>query len=50
MSDEDGFRIEAALQFGFETTNDDADQFKCTQEQLIAFAKACERKGALYGE
>jgi hypothetical protein len=45
MNDSDGYRMEAAEQFGFETTNDDADEYKCTQAALIAFAKACERKG-----
>lgn len=59
MTDEDGFRIEAAVQFGFEWTNDDADEYACTEAQLIAFAKAAERKGRaeaikiaedLYGE
>lgn len=41
----DGFRTEAACQFGFQTTNDDCTEYRCTQEALIAFAKACERKG-----
>lgn len=41
----DGFRTEAACQFGFETTNDDADEYKCTEAQLLNFAKSCERKG-----
>lgn len=40
-----GFRIEAALQFGFEMTNDDGDEYSCTEAQLLAFARACERKG-----
>lgn len=40
-----GFRIQAAVQFGFRWTNDDADEYACTESQLIAFAKACERKG-----
>jgi len=59
MNDADGFRLEAACQFGFETTNDDADEYKCTEAALLAFVKACERKGRaeaikiaddLYGE
>lgn len=45
MNEADGFRTEAACQFGFETTNDDADEYKCSQAALIAFAKGCERKG-----
>ncbi|MGX9443917.1 hypothetical protein ACWX0K_15245 [Nitrobacteraceae bacterium UC4446_H13] len=45
MTDEDGHRIDAAVQFGFEWTNDDADEYACTEAQLIAFAKAAERKG-----
>lgn len=49
MNDADGFRIEAALQFGFQESshNDgkDTDVYLCTEAQLIAFAKACERKG-----
>lgn len=44
MTDGDGHRIEAALQFGFEALPD-MDGFTCTPPQLIAFAKACERKG-----
>jgi len=45
MNEADGFRIEAAQQFGFQTTDDDAENYACTEAQLIAFAKACERKG-----
>lgn len=45
MNDEDGFRIEAAEQFGFTPTDPDAERYECTEAQLIAFAKACERKG-----
>jgi hypothetical protein len=45
MTDADGFRLEAAVQFGFTWTNDDADEYACSEAALIAFAKACERKG-----
>lgn len=45
MTDEDGFRIEAAEQFGFKPTDDDCEHYACTHAQIIAFAKACERKG-----
>jgi hypothetical protein len=45
MSEADGFRTEAAVQFGFTWTNDDADEYACTEAALIAFAKGCERKG-----
>jgi hypothetical protein len=45
MTDADGFRIEAAEQFGFEPTDGDMTGYVCTEAQLIAFAKACERKG-----
>ncbi len=48
MNDQDGFRLEAADQFGFAELNDfpeDAGKYLCTEAQLIAFAKACERKG-----
>lgn len=44
MTDEDGHRIDAAMQFGFEQTEDDGP-YSCTEAQLIAFAKAAERKG-----
>lgn len=44
MTDEDGHRVEAAEQFGFSQTEDDGP-YTCTEAQLIAFAKACERKG-----
>lgn len=44
MNDQDGYRIEAAMQFGFSQTEDDGP-YTCTEAQLIAFAKACERKG-----
>lgn len=44
MNEEDGFRIEAAEQFGFSQTEDDGP-YTCTEAQLIAFAKACERMG-----
>lgn len=47
MTDADGFRIEAAEQFGFDLfeTSTDQDRYTCTEAQIIAFAKACERKG-----
>ena len=45
ISEADGFRTEAAVQFGFTWTNDDADEYACTEAALIAFAKACEHKG-----
>lgn len=49
MNDADGFRLEAAEQFGFEH-NDGQDGpgqpgYFCTESELIAFAKACERAG-----
>lgn len=44
MTDEDGHRIEAAMQFGFSQAEDDGP-YSCIDAQLIAFAKACERKG-----
>jgi hypothetical protein len=40
MTDEDGFRLEAAEQFGASS-----DCYTFTEAQLIAFAKACERAG-----
>lgn len=42
---QDGFRTEAAVQFGFRWTNDDADEYACTEAALVAFAKGCERAG-----
>lgn len=49
MNDADGFRLEAAEQFGFEEIDgqDPPGQpgYFCTQAELIVFAKACERKG-----
>lgn len=45
MNEADGFRIEAALRSGFAMTNDNGDEYACTEAQLIAFAKACERAG-----
>jgi hypothetical protein len=46
MIDADGFRLEAAEQFGFvEIDTDGREGYVCTEAQLIAFAKACERKG-----
>ena len=46
MTDEDGFRIEAAEQFGFtEITGTEVTAYSCTEAELIAFAKACGRKG-----
>lgn len=45
MNDADGFRLEAAEQFGFEDTSGAVDGYLCTEAQLIAFAKACERAG-----
>lgn len=58
MTDEDGHRLEAADQCGFVQAEDDGP-YTCTEAQLIAFAKGCERKGRaeaikiaedLYGE
>lgn len=46
MTEQDGFRIEAALQFGFtEIDGTEVTTYSCTETELIAFAKACERKG-----
>lgn len=49
MNDQDGLRLEAAEQFGFEEIDgqDGPGQpgYFCTESELIAFAKACERKG-----
>lgn len=44
MTEQDGFRLEAAEQFGFSQAEDDGP-YTCTEAQLIAFAKAAERKG-----
>lgn len=47
MTEQDGFRIEAAYQFGFEDSHPGADDevYVCTEEALLTFAKACERAG-----
>lgn len=49
MNEQDGFRLEAAVQFGFQESGHnegkDDDCYLCSQAQLIAFAKACERAG-----
>jgi hypothetical protein len=49
MDDADGFRIEAAEQFGFIATDPGAGAYDgtyaCSVQQVIAFAKACERAG-----
>lgn len=44
MNEQDGYRVEAALQFGA-TPDDDCEKYTLTEVALIAFAKACERKG-----
>lgn len=44
MNDQDGYRLEAAECFGFSQAEDDGP-YTCTEAQLIAFAKAAERKG-----
>lgn len=42
----DAFRLEAAEQYGFEEIeNAHTTAYRCTEAELIAFAKACERKG-----
>lgn len=45
MTDADGHRIEAAEQFGFSPLCSTDPVYRCTEAQLIAFAKAAERKG-----
>lgn len=49
MNDQDGLRIEAAEQYGFEEIDgqDGPGQpgYFCTEAELLAFAKACERAG-----
>lgn len=50
MTDEDGLRLEAAKQFGFESLDDTPSAFSdwthfATEAQIIAFAKACEMAG-----
>jgi hypothetical protein len=45
MNDQDGHRLEAAEQFGFAHADLGEPGYFCTDAQLIAFAKACERAG-----
>jgi hypothetical protein len=46
MTDDDGFRIEAALQLGAtEIEGSEVTAYSLSEVELIAFAKACERKG-----
>jgi hypothetical protein len=49
INDADGHRIEAAEQFGFSLVagapDDAPETYVCTEAQVIAFAKACERAG-----
>jgi len=35
MTEKQGYMLEAALDVGFEMTNDDADEFRCTDAQLV---------------
>lgn len=42
VTDDDSLRLEAAEQFGFRGGD---NRYACTEAQLIAFAKACERAG-----
>lgn len=44
-TERDGFRVEAADQFGFTDFNDDCTEHRCTTATLVAFAKACEHAG-----
>ena len=39
MTDEEGLLIELALHLGFQMTNDDGDEYACTEAQLLEFAK-----------
>ncbi|NVO13850.1 MAG: hypothetical protein HXX10_07425 [Rhodoplanes sp.] len=45
ISEEDGFRIEAAEQCGFIPFDDGVTEYRCSEESLIWFAKACLRAG-----
>lgn len=38
-TEDQSFLIEAAMQLGFVTTNDEGDAFACTEDQLLEFAK-----------
>lgn len=49
MTDEEGHIIECALQLGFEMTNDDGDEYACTEAQLLKFAEHMQRKAATTG-
>lgn len=40
LTDRQGHIIAAALELGFEITNEGADEYVCTEEQLLAFAEA----------
>jgi hypothetical protein len=44
MTEQDGFRMEAALECGFEMINDDGDVFRCTQAQVIDLMVRAETK------
>lgn len=39
MTDEEGFLIELALHLDFQMTNDDGDEFACSQDQLLEYAR-----------
>jgi hypothetical protein len=38
ITEPQGFMLEAALEAGFRMTNDDGDEYACTQEQVLKFA------------
>jgi len=39
------FMIEAAMHYGFEITDDDAEVFTCTADQIIALVTAARKQG-----
>lgn len=43
MNEQECFMIEAALNYGFEITDDDATTFACTDKQIIELMKAALR-------
>lgn len=45
MSEEDSSRIAAALDYGFEVTNDEATEFRCSKAQLLTLIRAAELVG-----
>ncbi len=46
----DHFMVEAAIQLGFEPTNDDANRYRCSESALLRMIRSARKQGVIDGQ